>query len=196
MSLSPEFRQQLYEEERIRAEAQTRFREEIRLRERRAALGIRVVMVIVFFSVGYYVSDHFLRKTPTVQQIGLPIQTAPLVIRDKVLDDITAALKPEVEGGVCVVALDRPRLQVKVTMDLSRDIAPEAAQQLAMAGAKTAGSMLRKNGLAIPAQVEAFSPKRWYGTAVYDSETLNVSWDNCPGHCEEEAARPPQKCRG
>jgi hypothetical protein len=185
----------LYEEERIRAEAQTRFREEIRLRERRAALGFRVVMVIVFFSVGYYVSDHFLRKTPTVQQIGLPIQTAPLVVRDKVLDDITAALKPEVDGGVCVVALDRPRLQVKVTMDLSRDVPPEAAQQLAMAGAKTAGSTLRKNGLAIPAQVEAFSPKRWYGTAVYDSETLDVSWDNCPGRCEEEAARPPQKCR-
>ena len=196
MSLSPEFRQRLYEEERIRAEAQTRFREEIRLREQRTALGIRVVMVIVFFMVGYYVSDHFLRQSPPVQQIGLPIQTAPLVVNDKVLDDITAALKREVEGDVCVVALDRPRLQVKVTMDLSRDVPAETARRLAVASAKTAGSMLRRNGLAIPAQVEAFSAKRWYGTAVYDSETLRISWDNCPGRCEEEAARPPQKCRG
>ena len=196
MSLSPEFRLRLYEEERIRAEAQTRFREEIRLREQRAALAIRVVMVIVFFSVGYYVSNHYLKQSQSVPQIGLPIQTAPLVVGDQVLDDITAALKPDVEGDICVVALDRPRLQVKVTMDLARDVPKETARRLALAGAKTAGSTLRKNGLAIPAQVEAFSDKRWYGTAVYDSETLKISWDNCPGRCEEEAARPPKKCRG
>lgn len=196
MSLSPEFRQRLYEEERIRVEAQTRFREEIRLREQRAALLIRVVMVIVFFAVGYYVSDHYLRQSQAVPQIGLPIQTQTLRVTDQVLDDITLALKSGVEGDVCVVALDRPRLQVKVTMDLTRDVSNEAAKRLATAGARVTGAALRKNGLAIPAQVEVFSPKRWFGTAVYDSDTLKISWDNCPGRCEEEAARPPQKCRG
>lgn len=196
MTLSPEFRQRLYEEERIRAEAQTRFREEIRLREQRVALVIRVVMVIVFFSVGYYVSDHYLRQSQAVPQVGLPIQSQTLQVTDRVLDEITAAVKPEVEGDVCVVALDRPRLQVKVTMDLARDLPKESARRLATAGATKAGAILRKNGLAIPAQVEAFSPRRWFGTAVYDSDTLKISWDNCPGHCEEEAARPPRKCRG
>lgn len=196
MTLSPEFRQRLYEEERIRAEAQSRFREEIRLREQRVALVIRVVMVIVFFSGGYYVSDHYLKQSQAVPQIGLPIQSQTLQITDQVLDDITAGLKPDVEGDVCVVALDRPRLQVKAIMDLTRDVPKETAKRLAMAGAKTAGSTLRKNGLAIPAQVEVFSAKRWYGTSVYDSDTLKISWDNCPGRCEEEAARPPKKCRG
>jgi hypothetical protein len=196
VTLSPEFRQRLYEEERIRAEAQTRIREEIRLREQRTALIIRVVMVIVFFSVGYYISDHYLRQSQAVPQVGLPIQSQTLQVGDQVLDEIAAALKPDVEGDVCVVALDRPRLQVRVTMDLSREVPRETARRLATAGATRAGATLRKNGLAIPAQVEVFSPKRWVGTAVYDSDTLKISWDNCPGRCEEEAARPARKCRG
>lgn len=195
MALSPELRQRIYEEEKIRLEAQTRIREEIRLREQRTSLAFRVVMVIVFFAVGYFVSDYYLKRSQTVPELGVPAQTTATAVSDEVLAEVTEALKPQVEGIVCVVSIDRPRLQVKATLELARDVPKETAKRLATTGAKTVGATLRKNKLAIPAQVEAFSPKRWYGTALYDSDTVKISWDNCPGRCEEEATQNLKRCR-
>jgi hypothetical protein len=61
--------------------------------------------------------------------------------------------------------------------------------------ARAVGATLRQHGLALPAYVEIVSPRRWYGMAVYDRDTLRITWDPCPGKCEQEGTTSVKRCR-
>lgn len=195
VSLSPEIRRRIYEEEQVRVEAQERIREEIRLRHQNTAFALRMLLVLVFFALGFFVSEHYLKQSQAVPEISAPPREASPHVSQAVLDEIAQSLKPQVEADVCVRATGRTRPQVKATIELARDTWSNTARRLAMAKAKVVGATLRKRGLAIPAYVEIFSPKRWYGLAVYDSDTLQITWDACPGRCEEEGTRHVRRCR-
>ena len=195
MSLSPEIRRRIYDEEQVRIEAQERFKEEIRLRQQTAALTLRVLLVLVFFGVGVLASELYLRQSQAVPEINTPLQATTPQVSQVVLNEIAQTLESEAEAAVCVRSIDKPRAQIKATIELTRDTSREAAKKLAMAKAKTVGATLRKHGFAIPAYVEVFSPKRWYGLALYDSDTLQIKWDACPGNCEEEGTLNVKRCR-
>lgn len=198
MSLSPEFRRRIQEEERIRIEAQERFREEIRLRQQNTALALRVLLVLAFFGVGFLASQYFLKQSQAIPEVGAQSQAAVPHVSPVVLDEITQSLKSQADADVCVRAIDatgRTHPQIKATIELARDTSRETARRIATAKAKAVGATLRKHGLAIPAYVEVFSPKRWYGVALYDSDTLVIKWDACPGRCEEEGTRYVKRCR-
>ncbi len=195
MSLSPEIRQRIVEEERFRIETQAKIREEIRLRQQRTSLILRLFLMLVFFAIGILASEYFLQQSQAVPEAGVPVQSAVLQVNQTVLDEITLSLKPLTEGEVCVRTVDRPRPQIKATIELARDTTADAARRLAMVKAKIVGATLRKHGFAIPAYVEVFSPQRWYGLALYDSDTLQIKWDACPGQCEKEGTQYVRRCR-
>ncbi len=195
MSLSPEFRRRIYEEERIRAEAQERIKEEIRLRQQGTALALRVLLVLLFFAVGFFVSEYYLKQLQAIPEISAQSQSTVPQVSRAVLDEITASLKPAADADVCVRTTAGARSQVKATIELSRDTSRDTARRMAMTKARAVGATLRRHGFAIPAYVEVFSPKRWYGVALYDSDSLRIAWDACPGRCEEEGTRYVKRCR-
>ncbi len=195
MSLSSEIRQRIYEEERFRLETQARIREEIRLRQQRTSLILRLFLMLVFFAVGILASEYFLQQSQAVPEAAVPVQSAALQVNQAVLDEIALSLKPQIEGEVCARTVDRPRTQIKATIELARDSTPEAVKRMAMAKVKIVGTTLRKHGFAIPAYVEVFSPQRWYGLALYDSDTLQIKWDACPGQCDKEGTQYVKRCR-
>jgi hypothetical protein len=88
----------------------------------------------------------------------------------------------------------RSQPQIKATIELERDISRKTARALAMDKARDVGAAMRGHGLALPAYVEIFSPGRWYGIAVYDRDTLRISWDPCPGRCELEGTAYVRRC--
>ncbi len=195
MSLSPELRQRIFEEERFRIETQVRIREEIRLRQQRTAFILKMLLVLGFFAIGYLASEYLLTQHQAAPEVLAPPQPAVPQLGQVILDEIAQSLKPHVEGDVCTRATERPHPQVKATIELARDTSVEAAKRLALAKAKSVGATLRKHGFAIPAYVEVFSPKRWYGLALYDSDTLQIRWDACPGRCEQEGTRYVKRCQ-
>ncbi len=195
MSLSSEIRQRIVEEERFRIETQTRIREEIRLRQQRTSLILRLLLMLVFFAIGILASEYFLQQSQAVPEAAVPVQSAALQVNQAVLDEIALSLRPQVEGEVCARMVDRPRTQIKATIELTRDATPDAAKRLATVKARIIGATLRKHGYALPAYVEVFSPQRWYGLALYDSDTLQIKWDACPGQCDKEGTQYVKHCR-
>ncbi|MDR7545561.1 MAG: hypothetical protein QN120_15060, partial [Armatimonadota bacterium] len=112
-----------------------------------------------------------------------------------VLDDVARVLRGAVPGTACVRAVGRGQAQIRATVELERDVSLSGARRLALAKAAEVGATLRRHGLALPAYVEVFSPARWYGMGVYDRDTLGVSWDPCPGRCEQEGTRHVRRCQ-
>jgi hypothetical protein len=194
VNLSPELRRRIYEEERIRLEAQTRMSEEIRLRQQTAGFVVRMVLLIVLFAGSYAASSHFLVRPQTIPEVSPTPPSGGIVVGRPVLYDIAAAIKPPSEANICTTVIERPRLQVRATVELARDASPEAVRRSALASARTTGQILRDSHLAVPAYVEVFSPSRWYGTAFYDSDTLKVTWEPCPANCTWQGTTYMPRC--
>jgi hypothetical protein len=191
MTLPPEIRNRILEEERIRVDANERFKEEIRLRERSAGLFTRVILLLLLFATGLTASEFYRRSQ--VQDFTVPSQAAPRV-NQAILDEIAQALKPPAGAEACVRATSGMRPQIKATIEMVRETTLEAARRSALANARAMGTILQRHGLLVSAYVEVFSPKRWYGLALYDSETLRVSWDVCPGRCNEQGTLRVRHC--
>lgn len=191
MTLPPEIRKRILEEEQIRVDAHERFNEEIRLRERSAELFTRVILLLLLFATGLTASEFYRRSQ--VQDITVPSQAAPRVSQ-AILDEITEALKPPVGAEACVRATGGTRPQIKATIEMVRDTSLEIARRSALANARAMGTILQRHGLLVSAYVEVFSPKRWYGLALYDSDKLRVTWDVCPGRCNEQGTLRVRHC--
>lgn len=194
MTLSPEIRQRIAEEERFRVEVRERAQDELRLRRQGASLFVRILLMAGLFALSYLASNIFLVRVRAVPEPIAPAQPAVPAMSASVLDDIARSLKPEANADVCVRMVGRKETQVKATIELARDTSRDAARRLALAKAKAVGATLRQHGLALPAYVEVFSPQRWYGVAVYDRDTLRITWDPCPGRCEQEGTRYVRRC--
>ncbi|MDR7482930.1 MAG: hypothetical protein QN183_14685 [Armatimonadota bacterium] len=194
MSLSPELRQRIYAEERFRLEARARIQEEIRLRQQRVALAVRALLVLAFFAAGYAVSDYVLSRPQPVPEVAAPADATRPTVGPAVLDPIRQVLAPEQPARVCVRTVGADRPQVRATIELAADTTAARARRLAMAKAHEVGATLRRHGLALPAYVEVVSPARWYGVAVYDRDTLKITWDPCPGRCDVEGTRHVRRC--
>lgn len=194
MALSPETRRRIFEEERFRVEVRERARDELRLRRQGASLLSRILLMAGLFALSYLASNLFLARVRAVPEPIAPVQPTVPAMTPSVLDAIERALKPDVGAEVCARMVGRKDIQVKATIELARDTPRDTARRLAMARAKAVGATLRQHGLALPAYVEVFSPQRWYGVAVYDRDTLRISWDPCPGRCEQEGTRYVRRC--
>jgi hypothetical protein len=194
MSLSPELRQRIFEEERFRLEARERAREQIRLQQRNASLAVTVVLIVGLFLLGYGVSSTLLARWQAIPPSPPPALQPTGLVTQVVLDDVARVLQERVPGAACVRTVGRGQPQIKATVELAEDVAPSVARRLALAKATEVGAALRRQGLALPAYVEIFSPARWYGMGVYDRDTLKVSWDPCPGRCEQEGTRHVRRC--
>lgn len=194
MSLSPEFRQRIYEEERIRLEAQARFQEEIRLRRQNTTLALRLVLMVAFFAVGFVVSEYYLKQSQAIPE-SEPTRPAGLVISQLVLDEIGRVLRaqPE-EAAVCVRSVSGPRAQIRATVELTRNVSRESARRLGTAHARLVADTLERYALPVPAYVEIFAPARWHGMAVVEGTPAKITWDACPGRCEEEGTLHVRRC--
>ncbi len=193
MSLSPELRQRILEEERFRVEARLRASEEVRLRRQTVTTALRLVLMVGLFAGAYVVSHTYLSRGQSIPEAAVSPPASPLVAQ-VVLDDVARVLAPDAPAEVCARAVGRSQPQIKATIMLERDISRQAARGLAMEKAREVGAALRGHGLALPAYVEIFSPGRWYGMAVYDRDTLRISWDPCPGRCEQEGTAYVRRC--
>lgn len=191
MHLPPEVRQRIVEEEQLRIEAQERFKEEIRLRQQRVAVGTRVLLMLLLFATGLLASEHYRRSQ--VQEIAAPSPATPRVSQ-ALLDEISHALKPPAGAETCVRATVGTRPQIKATIELARETSFEAARRTALANARAVGAILQRHGLLVSAYVEVFSPKRWYGLALYDGDDLKITWDACPGNCKEQGTLHVKHC--
>jgi len=194
VSLSPEFRQRIYEEERIRLEAQERFRVETRLRQQGTTLTLRVLLMVTFFAVGFTVSEFYLKQSQAIPEAGPSLRAAGPVVSQLVLDEISRVLKSVPEAEVCVVAVGGPKSQIKATIALARDTTREAARRLGIAQAKIVGATLKRYALTVPAYVEVFTPNRWHGMALYEGDLSKIAWDACPGRCEQEGTLHVKRC--
>lgn len=194
VSLSPELRQRIYEEERLRLEARARVHEELRLRQQGVALGLRALLVLAFFAAGYAASDYVLSRPQPVPEVATSADNTRPAVGPAVLDAIRRVLAPEQPAEVCVRTVGTDQPQVRATIELAADTAAARARRLAMTKADEVGATLRRHGLALPAYVEIVSPDRWYGVAVYDRDTLRITWDPCPGRCEVEGTRHVRRC--
>jgi hypothetical protein len=195
VSLSPEFRQRIYEEERIRLEAQARFQEEMRLRKQNTTLALRLFLMVVFFAVGFVVSEYYLKQSQAIPE-SETARPAGMVISQLVLDEIARVLRaqPE-EAAVCVRAVSGSRSQIRATVELARDVSRDSARRLGTAHARLVADTLKRYGLPVPAYVEVFSPKRWHGIAlVEEADASKITWDACPGRCEEEGTLHVRRC--
>ncbi|HET8680210.1 MAG TPA: hypothetical protein VFM39_08810 [bacterium] len=192
MTLPPEIRSRILEEEQIRVDANERFKEEIRLRERSAGLFTRVILLLLLFATGLTASEFYRRSQ--VQDVAVPSQAATPRVSQVILDEIADALKPPAGAGACVRATSGVRPQIKATIEMVRETSLETARRTALANARAMGAILQRHGLLVSAYVEVFSPKRWYGLALYDSDKLRVSWDVCPGRCNEQGTLRVRHC--
>ncbi len=193
MSLPPEFRARIFEEEQIRAEAQERFKEEIRLRQHSAGLVTRVIVILFLFATGLLASEYYRRSQ--IQDVQAPSAAVTPRVNQAILDEIAGALKPRAGGEACARATAGTRPQIKATIELARDTSLDVARRTALANARAVGAILQRHSLLVSAYVEVFSPQRWYGLALYDSETLRVTWDVCPGRCREQGTLHVKHCR-
>jgi hypothetical protein len=196
MSLSPELRQRILDEERFRVEARERAREEIRLRQQSVSLVLRVFLMVALFSAAYVVSHAYLNRGQSVPETRAAAPApAESLLTPAVLDDVARALAPKAGAEVCVRSVGgRSHPQIKATIELSLDAPRYTARRIAMEKARDVGAALREHGLAVPAYVEIFSPNRWYGMAVYDRDTLRIAWDPCPGRCDREGTKYVKRC--
>jgi hypothetical protein len=194
MSLSPELRQRIYDEERFRLEARARVQEEIRLRQQRISLATRLVLLAVVFAASYLASDYYVKRLHAVPEPTVPAQAATPEVGAAALDEVRTILRPDAEAVVCVATAGRGQPQIRGTIELAHNPSRAAARRLAMAKATEVGAALRRHGLALPAYVEVISPGRWWGVALYDRDTLKVTWDPCPGRCELEGTRHVKRC--
>ena len=199
MSLSPELRQRIFEEERFRVEARERAREEIRLRQQNVSLILRLLLMVALFGAAYVISheylNHFLNRAQAVPETRAAAPSpAESLMTQAVLDDVEGALAPKVDAKVCVRAVGRSQPQLKATIELMQDVSRYTARRIALDKARDVGAALRRHGLAVPAYVEIVAPGRWYGMAVYDRDTLRIAWDPCPGQCAREGTKYVQRC--
>jgi hypothetical protein len=195
VSLSPELRQRIFEEERFRLEARERAREEIRLQKRNASLAVTLILIVALFLLGYAVSSTLLARWQTIPELPATAHQPSGLVAQAALDDVARVLRQAIPGVACVRAVGRGQAQIKATVELEHDVSTSAARRLALAKAAEVGATLRRHGLALPAHVGIFSPARWYGMGVYDRDTLKVSWDPCPGRCEQEGTRQVRRCQ-
>ncbi len=194
MGISPELRQRIYEEERVRLEAQARIREELRLRQQGVALALRVLLALAFFATGYAISDFVLsRPQPVPDVVARAAPTSPMV-GPAVLDAIRQVLGSSEPAAVCVRVVGTTHPQIRATIELAAATTAQRARRLALTKADAVGATLRRHGLALPAYVEVVAPERWYGLATYDRDTLKVTWEPCPGRCELEGTRHVRRC--
>lgn len=192
MSLPPEIRKRILEEEQIRVEAHERFKEEIRLREHSVSMATRVLLLLLLFATGLMASEYYRRSQ--IQDVTAP--TPPVArVSQAILDEISAALEPPAGAEACVRAISGSRPQIKATIELVREASLETARRMALANARAVGAIVQRHGLLVSAYVEVFSPKRWYGLALYDSGNLRVTWDVCPGRCTEQGTRHVRHCQ-
>lgn len=194
MSLSPEIRQRIAEEERFRTQVRERARDEIRLRQQNVELVIRILLLAGLFIISLLFSKLFLVRGESLTAVETPTPPTPSLVGQVVLDEIAATLSPSVAADVCVTTVGRGQPQIKATIELQQDTRRDTARRIAMDKARAVGATLRQHGLALPAYVEVVSPKRWYGMAVYDRDTLRISWDPCPGNCEQEGTHTVKRC--
>ncbi|MDR7418171.1 MAG: hypothetical protein QN178_04585 [Armatimonadota bacterium] len=194
MTLSPEVRQRIAEEERFRTQIRERAREEIRLRQQNVELGLRIVLLAGLFVVSFLFSKLFLVRGESLTAVETPTPPPPSLVSETVLADIARTLPPRVPAEVCVAAVGRGQPQIRATIELRQDTWREVARRIAIDKARAVGATLRQHGLALPAYVEVVSPKRWYGIAVYDRDTLRITWDPCPGNCEREGTTYVNRC--
>jgi hypothetical protein len=195
VSVPPEIRQRILEEEKIRVEAQERFKEEIRLRQHTAALFTRVFLLVLCFATGLLASEYY-RRSQSDLDITAPVVRKPTPqMNPEVLNEITRALKPPARADVCVRTTSTLRPQVKATIELVRETSAATARRIALANARAMGAVLQKHGLVVSAYVEIFSPRRWHGLALYDSDNLRVTWDACPGRCREQGTLQLKHCQ-
>jgi hypothetical protein len=195
MSLSPEIRQRIVEEERFRTQVRERAREEIRLRQQNVEFVIRILLLAGLFIVSVLFSRLFLVRGEPLAAVETPTPPVPSLVSQAVLDEIARELPPRVAADVCVTAVGRGQPQIKATIELQQDTWRDTARRIAMDKARAVGATLRQHGLALPAYVEIVSPRRWYGMAVYDRDTLRITWDPCPGKCEQEGTTSVKRCR-
>lgn len=194
MALSPELRQRILEEEQLRMEARARLYAEQRLRRHHSALLTRLVLMAALFAASYTVSQTYLVKARQAVEPLAPVGEPTLEVPQPVLDDVTGVLVARVDGVACAATAGRGQPQIRGTIELARDVSRDVARRLAMARARAVGATLRRHGLALPAYVEVVTPSRWHGVAVYDRDTLRVTWDPCPGRCEQEGSRYVRRC--
>jgi hypothetical protein len=195
MSLSPELRQRIYEEERFRLEARARTYDEIRLRRAASSLATRVLLMVVVFAASYLASDYYVKRLHAVPELTAPAQTAGPEVSSAALDEVREALRLPDAAAVCATTAGRSQPQVRGTIELAWDPSPFAARRLAMRKAEEIGAALRRHGLALPAYVEVISPSRWWGVATYDRDTLKIAWEPCPGRCDLEGTRHVKRCQ-
>lgn len=195
MTLSPEIRRRIVEEERIRLEARERVAEEIRLRRQNASLISKTVVLLMCFAIGMVASEYYFKPHGAIPEVAVPARKPLPAIHPRVLDEITEVLRPPTKADVCVVETGLTRVQIKGTIELARDTSGERARQLAVEKAGLVAATLKKHRLIMPAYVEVFSPTRWYGVAFYDSQTEQISWDPCPGRCADEGTQRIKRCR-
>jgi hypothetical protein len=195
VGLPPEIRQRVLQEERVRAEARERFEEEIRLRKRDAAFIVKLLSLIAVFAVSYFVSNLYLNRSPATPAVAPIAPVAGPRVNDSLLGEIVQVLKPDQEAAVCAKVMGRDRQQVRATIELAQDLPRSQARRIAMDKVKVVGATLRRNGLALPAFVEIFSPERWYGIAGYDSDNLEITWENCPADCEAAGTKQTKPCQ-
>ncbi|MDQ7859409.1 MAG: hypothetical protein QN174_05750 [Armatimonadota bacterium] len=194
MSLSPELRQRIYEEERFRLEARARTYEEIRLRRQRSSLATRLLLMVMVFAASYLASDYYVKRLHAVPEFTGPAQAAGPEVSPAALEEVRETLALPGAAVVCATIAGRGQPQVRGTIELARDPSLVAARRLAMRKAEEVGATLRRHGLALPAYVEIISPARWWGVAVYDRDTLEVAWEPCPGRCELEGTKHVKRC--
>jgi hypothetical protein len=195
MSLSPEVRQRIAAEERFRTQVRERAREEIRLRQQNVELVIRVLLLAGLFIVSFLFSKLFLVRGEPLTAVETPTSPTASLVSQRVLDAIAKTLPLPAAAEVCVTAVGRGQPQIRATIELREDAWRDTARRIAIGKARAVGAALRQHGLALPAYVEVVSPKRWYGMAVYDRDTLRITWDPCPGNCEQEGTRSVKRCR-
>jgi len=194
VSLSPEFRQRIMEEERIRLEAQARFREEIRLRQQNTTFVLRLFLMVVFFAIGFVVSEYYLKQSQAIPEASTTARPAGVVVSQLVIDEITRVLKGQPDADVCVRAVSGPKSQIRATVALARDVSRDAARRIATVQARVVADTLKRYALLVPAYVEVFTPQRWHGVALVEGDPAKITWDACPGRCEEEGTLHIKRC--
>jgi hypothetical protein len=165
------------------------------LRKQNTTLALRLFLMVVFFAVGFVVSEYYLKQSQAIPESD-SARPPGLVISQLVLDEIARVLRtqPE-EGTVCVRAVSGSKSQIRATVELSREISRDNARRLGTTHARLVADTLKRYALPVPAYVEVFTPKRWHGIALVEgADAAKVTWDACPGRCEEEGTLHVRRC--
>ncbi len=122
------------------------------------------------------------------------VAAAPRV-NQAVLSEILRSLSPPDRSKICARVVGKTRQQLNVYTEVTNEIPAQRAQASAVANARTAGEILVRHGLSVPAYVEIASPKRWYGIALYDNKSGHMFWSRCTSHCASLGTLKIKRCR-